>query len=161
VAFVNPLQPTLCYTQGNGLAGPDLVYVTTGSLVPTLLQDALDLGARVGQSLWFSANNAGEHRCVKNDRIWHTNDSWITVVDPTPAAKADAIDSIIAPLASNEDLLILGSAAFAFPQVHTVFTTTGDNDVLTGKSGSDPAGGVNSIPANGSGLAQNGMGVVA
>lgn len=160
-AFVNPLQPTVCYTQGNGINGPDLVSVTTGSLVPTVLQDALDLGSLFTQSMWFSANDADEHRAVKASKIWHTYDSWATVADPAPIAKAQRIDTIIAPQASNEDLLIVGASTFLFPQVHTVFTTIGDADVLTGKSGSDPAGGVNSIPFAGGGMTYGGFGVVA
>jgi len=159
-AFVNPLQPTVCYTQGNGINGPDLVSVTTGSLVPTILQDALNLGALFAQSLWFSANDADEHRAVKASKIWHTVDSWATVTNPAPIAKAQRIDIIAAPLASNEDLLIVGAATFLAPQVHTIFTTIGDTDVLTGKSGSDPTGGVNSIPISGAGVADGGLGVV-
>jgi len=155
-AAVNPLELFKVYSPKFF----DLYSVDTAMAI-TKLQDVLNLGdVTSSQQLWFSANGAGYQRIVKSYKIYTTLDGWATVVDPAPVAKTNAISTLLAPLSSNEDWMILGSRTPLALQTHTIFTLIGDAGIEDGKSGSDPTGGVNSIPRAGGGLALDGIGVV-
>ena len=157
----------LVYSAGNGVGGPDLVRFDAGLLV-TVLQDALNLGGdwqvNDPQTMWHSVNSSGYQRILdtNTESLYTTLDGWATVVDaaPAPLVAGWNFSSLVAPLASNEDWMILGPRLLAVGQQHIIYTLDGDGGVPVGKAGSDPVGGVNSIPLAAAGLAMHGIGVV-
>jgi len=110
--------------------------------------------------MWFSANSASYQRIAKNNRTYATIDNWTNVVDPAPPATVDAISYIHAPLPANGDWLVYGAYAVNMGQVHIVYTRNGDTGALVGKAGSDPVGGVNSIPTDARGISVSGLAFV-
>ncbi len=156
---------SLCYTAGNGIGGPDLVSVDTLGNI-SVLQDALDLGGSLAtndsQTMWHSVSDAGYQRILRGNRLYTTLDAWTTVVDPAPAELVAgwAFDSLVAPFATDEDWMILGPRALAGGQEHIIYAMDGDTGIPVGKAGSDPVGGVDSIPVTAGGLALNGIGAV-
>lgn len=157
-AHVNSLDGQ-AYVDGNGTNGPDLLEVSN-ALALTVLLDSVNIGPSFPQSMWFSKNNVNYQRVVKGNKTYTTTDGWATLVDPAPVAATENIDYILAPHATNENLLVYGSYSLAVGQNHLVWTRVGDTGALLGKSGSDPAGGVNSIPTVAVGISVSGLAFV-
>lgn len=161
---LNPLEPTRCYVQGRGgsngsLGLVDLAYVTTSSLEQNVLRDGDDLGVQLPQWLWFSQASANYQRLVKNNIIYTTLDGW-TTIETAPAAKSLNVNMMLAPYAYNEEWIIMGTRTLLLAQNHIIYTTVGDDGELTGKAGSDPVGGTNSIPRAAGGVCLSGIEVV-
>ena len=89
-----------------------------------------------------------------------TTDAWSSI-NSYPLGGADNMDHIYAPFSTDETQMITGVRTLAIGQQQHIYTLDGDAGVPVGKSGSDIAGGVNSIPIAAGGITGNGIGVVA
>ena len=156
--FVNALAGTQ-YVNGNGANGPDLVNVTT-AMALTVLQDGLDIGPRYVQSMWFSVNLPNYQRIMRANTLHVTTDAWVNVTS-YPFGGFNGMDYVLAPRQADETQMITATILLAALQDHHIYTLDGDAAALVGKSGSDPAGGVNSIPKAAGGVISGGIGVVA
>jgi hypothetical protein len=149
----------VAYVSGNGITGPDLLKFTGYLGAFTILQDAFDIAPLLMNEHWVKSDNPLIQRILKNGYIRKTADEWGTFTQY--AAHPNLYDFMWVNDPAN-DYMVLGKRTTQPLQTnkHVVVTTTDEGATITGRAGSDPTTGVDSIAYNTCGGVCNGGFVV-
>ncbi len=131
--------------EGAGSSDFDLVYTQAPALTFALLCDDFDLMSDDHlNAMWFSAQQAGYQRVLKESRLFVTLDSWASVVDESPALLSVDVRALcewVNP--EDEDMLLFGATLLGNvpgQNPHAILAMLGDDSTTpVGRAGDSPA----------------------